>query len=198
MTIFYELFWRQSLVVLCGSPLSYSELFCVLLFVVSSSEDSLLLSCVAIRCLTVSFSVFFYLLWALLKTVSCCPVWQSVVLLWALLCSFICCELFWRQSLVILCGSPLSYSELFCVLLFVVSSSEDSLLLSCVAVRCLTLSSSVLFYYASFAAWVSFFWRWLFFRHFCFVDPTSLRGFYFMQFQTQGFVILYLEFERGC
>ena len=31
MTIFYELFWRQSLVVLCGSPLSYSELFCVLL-----------------------------------------------------------------------------------------------------------------------------------------------------------------------
>jgi hypothetical protein len=34
-----------------------------------------------------------------------------------------------------------------------VSSSEDSLLLSSVAVRCLTLSSSVFFYHASFAAW---------------------------------------------
>jgi hypothetical protein len=93
------------------------------------------------------------------------------------------------------CDSPLSYSEFFYVLLFVVSSSEDSLLLSSVAVRCLTLSSSVLFYYASFAAWVSFFRQILFFRHFRFVDPTSLRGFYFMQFQTQGFVILHLEFE---
>jgi hypothetical protein len=47
---------------------------------------------------------------------------------------------------VVLCGSPLSYSEFFCVLLFVVSSSEDSLLLSFVAVHCLTLSSSVFFY----------------------------------------------------
>ena len=68
-------------------------------------------------------------------------------------------ELFCRQSLVVLCGNPLSYSELFCVLLFVVNSSEDSLLLSCVAVRCLTLSSSLFFYYASFATWVSFFRR---------------------------------------
>ena len=107
-------------------------------------------------------------------------------------------ELFWRQSFVVLCGSPLSYSGLFCILLFAVSSSEDSLLLSCVAVRCLTLSSSVFFSYASFAAWVSFFRRWLFFRHFHFADPTSLRGFYFMQFQTQGFVILHLEFEGRC
>uniref|UniRef100_A0A2N9INX8 Transmembrane protein n=1 Tax=Fagus sylvatica TaxID=28930 RepID=A0A2N9INX8_FAGSY len=47
-------------------------------------------------------------------------------------------------SVTIVC--PLSYSELFCVLLFVVNSSEDRLLLSCVAVRCLTLSSSVFFY----------------------------------------------------
>ena len=141
MTIFYELFWRQSLIVLCASLLSYSELFCVLLFVMSSSEDSLLFSCVTVRCLTLSSSVFFYLLWALLKTVSCCPLWQSVVLLWTLLCSF---------------------------------------------------------FYASFAAWVSFFRWWLFFRYFRFVDPTFLRGFYFMQFQTQGFVILHLEFEGGC
>ena len=99
-TIFYELFWRQSLVV-----------------------------CMAVRCLTLSSFVFFYSLWTLLKTDFCCPVWQSVVLLWVLLCSFIRCELFWRQSFVAVC--------------------------------CLTLSSSmcsfVFFYYASFAAWVSFF-----------------------------------------
>ena len=55
----------------------------------SSSEDSLLLSCVAVRCLTLSSSVFFYSLWTLLKTVFCCPSWQSVVLPWALLYSFI-------------------------------------------------------------------------------------------------------------
>jgi hypothetical protein len=55
----------------------------------SSSEDSILLSFMAVRCLTLSSSVFFYSLWTLLKTVFCCPLWQSVVLLWALLCSFI-------------------------------------------------------------------------------------------------------------
>ena len=102
----------------------------------SSSEDNLLLSCVAVCCLTLSSSVFFYSLWTLLKTVFCCPLWQSVVLFWALLCSFIMLHLL---------HGFLSFD-----------------------------------------------------RHFCFVDPTFLRGFYFMQFQTQGFVILHLEFEGGC
>ena len=78
----------------------------------NSSEDSLLLSCVAVHCLTLNSSVFFYLLWTLLKTVSCCPVWQSVVLLWALLCSFIRCELFWRQSFVVLHGIFVSWTLL--------------------------------------------------------------------------------------
>ena len=107
----------------------------------SFSKDSLLLSYVAVHCLTLSFFVFFYSLWTLLKTIFCCPSWQSVVLPWALLCSFIMFHLLHGFF---------------------------------------------------------FFRRWLFFRHFYFVDPTSLRGFYFMQFQTQGFVILHLEFEGGC
>ena len=102
----------------------------------SSSEDNLLLSCVAVCCLTLSSSVFFYSLWTLLKTVFCCPLWQSVVLFWALLCSFIMLHLL---------HGFLSFD-----------------------------------------------------RHFRFVDPTFLRGFYFMQFQTQDFVILHLEFEGGC
>ena len=124
MTIFYELFWRQSLVVLCVTIvwcLQWQSV-CSIYYLpwqsfMSSSEDSLLLSCVAVRCLTLSSSVFFYSLWTLLKTDFCCLVWQSIVLLWVRLCSFIRCELFWRQSFVVLCGSPLSYSKLFCVLL---------------------------------------------------------------------------------
>ena len=90
--------------------------------------------------------------------------WIHRLVTYELPCRSTMCFLLWRWiflfSFMTICFCCLPWQS-------VISSSEDSLLLSYVAVSCLTLSSFVFFYRISFVAWVSSVPTMIIFKH-CF------------------------------